>query len=71
MLLNLNLEDHAEHCLKKHARAEDPDTLLLQAEIDFRRRDFIRVLQDTTELSQYLDDLDEAGRQVLATWLEI
>jgi len=71
VLLDLNLEDHAEHSLKKYAREEDPYSLLLQAEIAFRRRDFIRVLQVTTELSQHLDDLDEAGRLVLATWLEI
>jgi hypothetical protein len=71
VLLDLNLEEHAEHSLKKYAREEDPFTLLLQAEIAFRRRDFIRVLQVTTELSQYLDELDEAGRLVLATWLEI
>jgi hypothetical protein len=71
VLLDLNLEDHAEHSLKKYRREEDPFFLLLEAEICFKRRDFLRVLQVTTELSQHLDRLGEAGRLVLATWLEI
>lgn len=71
VLLDLNLEDHAEHSLHKFTQEEDPFFFMLQAQIHFKRRDFIRVLQVCTELSQFLDQLDEAGRLVLATWLEI
>jgi hypothetical protein len=71
ILLDLNLEDHAENSLAKYTREGDPYFLLLKAEIYFKRRDFIQVLQVCTELSQFLDRLDEAGRLVLATWLEI
>ena len=71
VLLDLILEDLAVLSLNNFTLEEDPFFLMLQAQIHFKRRAFIRVLQVCTELSQFLDQLDEAGRLVLATWLEI
>ena len=69
ILLDLRMFDQASHFLKKYGEPEDINCLLLEAEIEFFRRNYTRVFQICAWCLQREDMLTSAQLDVVNYWL--
>ncbi len=69
VLLDLKQLDRAASILSRLAGNEDPTFLVLEAELEFRRRDFFKVLSLCTRLYGRQEELQERDRAMLEYWL--
>lgn len=70
VLLQLGLQDQARSELERFGVGRNTEALLLEAEIEFERRNYVRVGQVCRELEPRLDSLGSEVRQSVAYWLE-
>lgn len=69
VLLALGLPGQARLVIDQFQEKDDPFLLLLEAEVEFQRKNFLEVLHICTRLFAFEDRLDEKGKAVLAYWL--
>ena len=69
IFLDLNLLKQATRVLQRHGRKDDTMSLLLEAEVEFQKRNFTQVFQICTWLIQRKDQLSEDERQLVSYWL--
>ena len=69
VLLDLKLYDQAKGIIDSHAEKNDPNFILLEAEIEFRRCNFLRVQQLCAGLFDMEETLDEHAKALIKYWL--
>ena len=69
IFLDLGLSKQATLALLRYGQQGDTVSLLLEAEVEFRNRNFVRVFQICTWLLQRDDQLSENERQLVSYWL--
>jgi hypothetical protein len=72
ILCDLELYDHAMHTLKKLSGTgkKEHEQLLLEAEISFRKKNFVRIFEILSQLKEYEDKLTDTEKSILNYWLE-
>jgi hypothetical protein len=70
VLVQLGLQDQARSELERLGIGRSAEALLLEAEIEFERRNYVRVAEVCRELEPQLDSLESDARQSVAYWLE-
>jgi hypothetical protein len=68
-LLGLGLDDQAAATAARFAQSGNPEMLLLQAEVEFRRGDILKVFQICGWLAQRKDQLSRDAAESLEYWL--
>lgn len=69
VLLELKQYDQAASILKKNEEREEYIFIMLEAELEFRRRNFYQVIHQCAGLFEFEEALDEGAKSILDYWL--
>ncbi len=69
VLLELKQYDQAAAILEKTAEREEHIFIMLEAELEFRRRNFYKVIHQCARLFEFEEALDEGAKSILDYWL--
>jgi len=69
VLLELRQYDRASSILEKSEEKEEYIFIMLEAELEFRKRNFYQVIHQCARLFEFEDALDEGAKSILDYWL--
>ena len=69
MLLELKQYDQAASFLEKIAEREEHIFIMLEAELEFKKRNFYQVIHQCARLFEFEEALDEGAKSILDYWL--